>query len=120
MATQIESWKTLVRPLDEFDLEQLDPNTRRMAILAAGLGHSRVLDLGFGMGEAIIVSAQRDPGRLRPLIITACEYEDDELRGQGRSARTAAAVRARQEMISAARDVVAEIRKTGPSDNAPK
>lgn len=119
MAEQIESWRTRVRPLDELDLEQLDPDTRRIAMLVEGLGHSRVLDLGCGMGEAIIVAAQRDPARLRPLIAAACEYQDDELRGQGRSTRTAAAIRARQAVISAARDVVAEGPETGPSDIAP-
>jgi hypothetical protein len=113
------AWRALARGIEEFDLEQLDPQTRRMAVLVEGLGHSRVLDLGFGMGEAIIVAAQRDPARLRPLIPAACEFSDDELRGVGRSARIASALGARHEMVSAARDVVARISKTGPPDIAP-
>lgn len=120
MRAQTAEWKALARNLDEFDLDQLDADLRRMAILVDGFGFSRVRDLGFGMGEALIVATQRDPTRLRPLIASACEYNDDELRGTQRSGRTVvAAVHARNEMINAARDVVARTPKTDPPDIAP-
>ena len=107
MRVKTAAWRALARSVDEFDLAELDPQTRRMAVLVDGLGSSRVLDLGFGMGEALIVATQRDPDRMLPLIRSACEYGDDELRGAGTSQRVAAAVRARNEMINAAREIVA-------------
>ena len=90
-----------------------------MAVLVDGLSFSQVLDLGFGMGEALIVATEREPGRLRPLIASACEYGDSELCGAERSTRAVAAVRARNEMIAAARDLVARTPKTDPPDIAP-
>ena len=106
MRVKTAAWRALARSVDEFDLAELDPQTRRMAVLVDGLGSSRVLDLGFGMGEALIVATQRDPDRMLPLIRSACEYGDDELRGAGTSPGVSAAVLARNALITAARELL--------------
>ncbi len=89
-----------------------------MAVLVEGLGFSRVLDLGYGMGEALIVATQHDPERIHPLISSACEFDDDELRGTRQSEHVLAAVDARNDMISAVREIAARTPKTNPPDIA--
>ncbi|MEM9515226.1 MAG: hypothetical protein AAGA42_10255 [Actinomycetota bacterium] len=67
---------------------------------------------------ASLDSGSHDGHLVHPLIASACDY-DDELRGAGHSERILAAVHARNEMISAIREVTARTPKTSPPDIAP-
>ena len=90
----------------------VDPAVRRLAEMAEGLGYSLVLHLGYGMGEAVVVAAAREPGRVRPFIDSACRFSDDQLRGADDSPEGHAAVRARNSLLVEVREIISRFPKT--------
>lgn len=106
-----ERWKRIAVPLKEMDVN-VDPAVRRLAETAEGLGYSFVLHLGYGMGEAVVVAATREPGRVRPFIDAACRFSDDQLRGADTSPEGRAAVKARNALLVEVRKVISGFPKT--------
>lgn len=118
MRADVRRWKTLVVPLDELE-PHADPDVQRMAAMLESLGHSAVLQYGYGMGEALLAAYRRQPQRLRPYIDRACEFTLDQLRGDPEALGVEDAVRARLELEQAVREIVAAQPKEPLADDWP-
>ena len=103
----VRRWKALTIPVQRLAPHD-DPDVQRMAEMAESLGHSRVLHYGYGMGEAVLVAYRRQPQRLRPYIDRACQFALDQLQGAPDAARLKDAVRARNDLLLAVREIVAD------------
>lgn len=103
--------------LHEMDV-RVDRPVWRMAEVAESLGYSTVLHLGYGMGEAVIEAAMREPARVRPFIESACRFSDDQLRGIDDSPNGCAAVEARVALLVEVREVIKWFPKSNPSGPA--
>ena len=111
----IRRWKSLTVPLEELEPDA-DPDVQRMAEMAELLGHSLVLEYGYGMGEAVLAAYREQPQRLRPFIDAACRFTLDQLRGSPDAPGVDEAVRARNMLLREVRDIVAAHPKEPPAD----
>lgn len=89
-----------------------------MAEMLESLGYSGVLQYGYGMGEALTVAYRLEPQRMQPFIERACEFTRDQLLGAPGAPGLEAAVRARNELLMAVREIVATCPR-GPRGGGP-
>ena len=108
MRIDVAHWRQLSVPIDGLGID-IDDTTRRIAELFDRCS-STVLDLGYGMGESVIVAADVDPERVRPLIEDLARFRDDEILGECRglesTKRTRRAVQHRHALATLVREVV--------------
>lgn len=93
-------------PLEQLPVHD-DEGVHRMAEVLETLGYSSELQYGYGMGEAVLFAVRVMPQRMRPLIERAGEFTHDQLRGVPDAPDVEAAVRARNELLHAVREIVA-------------
>lgn len=116
MRPQFRRWEQAAVALDRLEPAD-DPDVQRIAELAESLPHSRVLHLGYGKGEAVLVAHQLRPDAVKPLASHACRFTAEGLRGQPGSPDLHDAVRARNDVLAAVRDIVATRPKSLPPDS---
>lgn len=102
----IRRWQTLAIPLEQLPPHP-DAEVQRMAELVESLGFSGVLQYGYGMGDALLVAYHLDPTKLRPFVEHGCEFTLAQLRGEPGAPGVEAAVRARNDLLTAVREIVA-------------
>lgn len=87
------------------------PEVRRLASLLDVSPALSVLDLGYGQGEAVIISTAREPRRMAPYLEAVLSFTDAEIVGVD-SARGDAAVSATNELMRQARAILSENPRT--------
>jgi hypothetical protein len=95
---EVLRWQKLANPLTELQAHS-DPSVQRVAQLVERLEFSTVLDIGLGMGEAVLLAVDSNPEEILPLIQDLAGYSDCEILGACVGTQPSEAVALRQALL---------------------